>query len=71
MNDRYNNPWFWIGIGGVILTAMGVSPETFTSWDVVMQQLLNLVQNPYMLVTTGLAVLGVFINPTTKGLKDK
>lgn len=31
ISERLKNPWFWVGLGGVILTAMGVNPEMFTS----------------------------------------
>lgn len=70
MNNRYKNPWFWIGLVGVILTAMGVNPEMFTSWGVVWQTLKELVSNPFMLGSVAMAVLGVFVEPTTKGLRD-
>lgn len=70
MNNRYKNPWFWIGLLGVILTAMGVNPEMFTSWAVVWQTLKELVSNPFMLGSVAMAVLGVFVEPTSKGLKD-
>lgn len=67
---RVLNPWFWISLIGVILTAMGVSPETFTSWEAVYAAFVALVSNPYMLGSVFVAVLGVFIDPTTKGVKD-
>ena len=67
---RFKNPWFWVGIGGVIMSAMGVSPETFTSWDAVWEAVVNMVSNPYMLVSVVLAVLGVFVDPTTAGISD-
>jgi phi LC3 family holin len=67
---RFKNPWFWVGIGGVILSAMGVSPETFTSWGAVWEAVLNLFGNPFMLVSVVLAVLGVFVDPTTHGVGD-
>ncbi len=70
MNNRYKNPWFWIGLIGVVLTAMGVNPEMFTSWGVVWQTLKELVSNPFMLGSVAMAVLGVFVEPTTKGLRD-
>lgn len=70
MNNRYKNPWFWFGLLGVILTAMGVNPEMFTSWAVVWQTLKELVSNPFMLGSVAMAVLGVFVEPTTKGLRD-
>lgn len=68
---RFKNVWFWIGLVGVILTAMGVSPEMFTSWDIVKQQFMELIKNPYLLGSVILAVLGVFVDPSTSGITDK
>ena len=67
---RFKNPWFWVGLGGVILSAMGVSPEMFTSWGAVWEAVVNMVGNPYMLGSVVLAVLGVFVDPTTSGISD-
>ena len=67
---RFKNPWFWVGICGTILAAMGVSPEMFTSWGAVWEAMVNMVRNPYMLVSVVLAVLGVFVDPTTSGISD-
>lgn len=67
---RFKNPWFWVSLFGVILTAMGVSPEMFTSWETVANAFIELVRNPYMLGSVVVAVLGVFIDPTTKGVTD-
>ena len=67
---RFKNAWFWVGLVGIILTAMGVSPEMFTSWEIVKQQFMDLIKNPYMLGSVILAVLGVFVDPSTSGIKD-
>ena len=67
---RFKNPWFWVGLIGVILSAMGVSPEMFTSWSAVADAAKQLVGNPYMVGCVILAVLGVFVDPTTKGVSD-
>lgn len=67
---RAKNPWFWVGLVGTILTAMGVSPEMFTSWSAVWEAVVNLFRNPFMLVSVVLAVLGVFVDPTTAGVGD-
>ena len=67
---RFKNPWFWVGLGGVILSAMGVSPEMFTNWGAVWEAAVNLINNPFMLVSVVLAVLGVFVDPTTSGISD-
>lgn len=67
---RMKNPWFWVSLLGVILTAMGVSPEMFTSWDAVIQAIRDLLGNPFMLGSVAIAVMGVFIDPTTAGVGD-
>lgn len=67
---RMKNPWFWVGLVGVVLSAMGVSPDMFTSWEAVWVAIVNLFSNPFMLGSVVLAVLGVFIDPTTAGVGD-
>ncbi len=67
---RLKNPMFWIGLLGVIFTAMGVNPEMLTSWQLVGEALKNLISNPYMIVSVIVAIGGVFNDPTTKGIKD-
>lgn len=67
---RLKNPWFWVGIAGIILTAMGVSPEMFTSWGILWDNIVALVQNPFMLGSVALSILGVFVDPTTNGVGD-
>lgn len=67
---RFRNVWFWVGLIGTILTAMGVSPEMFTSWVLVWDAIKNLVSNPFLLCSVLIAILGVFVDPTTKGIGD-
>ena len=55
---------------GVFLTAIGVSPETLTSWDALRSALAGLVSNPYLLASAAMALLGQFIDPTTAGIGD-
>lgn len=68
---RMKNPYFWVGLVAVVMTAVGVSPETFTSWEILRQQLWELLGNPFLLGTALLAVLGVLTDPSTKGLSDE
>lgn len=67
---RFQNPWFWVGLIGTILAAMGVSPEMFTSWDLVWNAIVGLFSNPFQLACVVCAVLGVFVDPTTHGIGD-
>jgi phi LC3 family holin len=67
---RIKNPWFWVGLLGVIFTAMGVSPDVFTSWEILWEHLLGLLKNPFLLGSVATALLGVFVDPTTAGVGD-
>lgn len=67
---RIKNPWFWVGVISVAITAIGVDPQTFTSWAAVWEGIKAVLSNPVQLVTMCLAVLSVFIDPTTAGVAD-
>lgn len=67
---RIRNPWFWIGLISVIITAVGVDPQSLTSWQAVWSGIISTINNPVQLGAVVVAVLGVFIDPTTSGLTD-
>ena len=67
---RFKNPWFWVGVASVAITAIGVDPQTFTSWAAVWNGAVSVLSNPVQLVTMCLAVLSVLIDPTTAGITD-
>lgn len=67
---RMKNPWFWVGVVSVAITAIGVDPQTFTSWAAVWEGVKGVLSNPAQLCTMCLAVLSVFIDPTTAGVGD-
>ncbi len=70
MTARKWNPWFWVGLIGVILSAAGVDPQTFVTWPALAEGLLSVLRNPVQLGAVVVAVLGVFNDPTTSGLSD-
>lgn len=67
---RFQNWAFWLGLGATILAAMNVTPEMFTSWDLVWQELVALVNNPFRLGCVVIAIIGVFADFTTPGIGD-
>lgn len=67
---RFQNWAFWLGLCATILAAMNVSPEMFTSWELVGQELINLISNPFRLGCVVVAVVGVLTDPTTPGISD-
>lgn len=70
MPVRMQNWAFWLGLGATILAAMNVSPEMFTSWELVHVEVINLINNPFRLGCVLVAVLGVLTDPTTPGIGD-
>ena len=67
---RFKNPWFWIGVGGVLLTALGIEPQMLTSWEALKNAALDVLGNPFLLGSAAVALLGQFIDPTTAGVGD-
>lgn len=67
---RLKNPWFWVGVISIVVTAIGIDPATMTTWGAVWAAARDVLHNPVQLVTAVLAVLAVFIDPTTAGLTD-
>lgn len=67
---RARNPYFWIGLVAVILAAIGVSPESLTSWKILCSQIMTLIQNPFAIGCVVLATIGYVNDPTTKGISD-
>lgn len=68
--NRWKNPWFWVGIIGVVLTACGVDASTFTTWGALGRGFIDFIQNPFLIGTVCMALLGNYVDPTTGGLKD-
>lgn len=71
LKNRLKNPYFWLGLGGVIFSAAGVDFNSLTSWRLLGQAFLNILANPVAVVAVAAAIVGVFVDPSTKGLKDK
>ncbi|MCU9808378.1 phage holin [Paraclostridium sp. AKS46] len=70
MKNRLKNPYFWLGLGGVIFSSAGVDFNTLTSWNLLGEALFNILANPVSVVAVTAAIIGVFVDPSTKGLKD-
>lgn len=71
MNERMKNPWFWVGLVSIALTAIGIDPTMLQSWQAVWDAVVAVLANPFQLTTMLLAVLAVFVDPTTAGFGDK
>ena len=71
VKNRFKNIYFILGLFGVIFSAAGVSVESLTSWDILFGNILNILGNPFLLASVIASVIGVFVDPTTAGFRDK
>ncbi len=67
---RAKNPYFWLGLIAIMLSAVGAKPEMFTSWQLLWQECKEVVSNPFALSCVIVAVIGYINDPTTSGIAD-
>ena len=67
-NPKFRNPYFWISIVGLFFSAAGINFETLTSWKLLGDALLNILQNPVSVVAVITALIGIFNDNSTKKL---
>lgn len=71
---RIKSVQFWIGLIGVIMSPMlaylNLSYSDLTTWESVGNVFMMFVQNPFLIATVAMAVIGVITDPTTKGMSD-
>ena len=67
---RVKNPYFWLGLGGAVIAASGISPETITSWHMIGQVFVDFISNPFAVISVVIAIIGVVLDPTTSGISD-
>lgn len=70
MQNRLKNLWMWAGIVGSALLAAGVDFNSLTNWNLLVQAIIGVAQNPVAIVAFIATIIAVFVNPTTKGLRD-
>lgn len=70
IQPRYKNIWFWFGLVATFLNATGIVPEDLKTWDILIDKIVAVLMNPYALGCAVIAIVAVFVNPKTKGIKD-
>lgn len=68
MRDKIRNPYFWLGIVGIIFSSAGVDFNELTSWQILFEQIVNILNNPVALFGVISALIGVYNDNSTKGL---
>ena len=68
MKEKIRNPYFWLSCVALIFSASGVDFNELTSWSLLAQALVGIVQNPVSVVAVITAFLGIWNDNSTKGL---
>lgn len=68
MNDKFKNPYFWLSVFALIFSASGIEFTELTSWSLLFQAFISILQNPVSIVAVITAFLGIWNDNSTKGL---
>lgn len=70
MKEKLKNPYFWLSLVALLFSAAGVDFDSLTSWRLLGEALLSIVQNPVAVVAVVTAILGIWNDNSTKGLDN-
>lgn len=60
MTNKLKSPLFWVSMVSIIFAAGGVTFESLTSWPLLVDGILSILQNPVALVACIVAGYGVW-----------
>ena len=67
-NAKFKNPYFWLSMFALIFSASGIEFNTLTSWQLLGDALLSILNNPVSIVSVITAMLGIWNDNSTKGM---
>ena len=68
MKDKLKNPYFWLSTFALIFSASGVDFNQLTSWTLLGQAMIGILNNPDSIIAIITAFLGIWNDNSTKGL---
>ena len=68
MKEKIKNPYFWLSCIALIFSASGVDFNELTSWQLLGDALLSILNNPVNIIAIATAFLGIWNDNSTKGL---
>ena len=67
-HPKLKNPYFWLSIVGLLFASAGIDFNTLTSWQLLGEALISILNNPVSVVAVLTALVGIWNNNDTKGL---
>lgn len=65
---KFKNPYFVLSVVALIFSASGVDFNELTSWKLLGEALLSILNNPVSVVSVATAFLGIWNDNSTPGL---
>ena len=67
-HPKLKNLYFWLSIIGLIFASAGIDFQTLTSWQLLGQALISILQNPVAVIAVLTALVGIWNDNSTTGL---
>lgn len=67
-NVKFRNPYFWLSVFALIFSASGIDFNQLTSWPLLGEALLGILNNPVAIISILTAFLGIWNDNSTQGL---
>ena len=67
-HPKLKNPYFWLSIVGLLFASAGIDFNTLTSWQLLGEALLSILNNQVSVVAVLTALVGIWNNNDTPGL---
>lgn len=68
MRDKMKNPYFWLSTIALIFSASGIDFNGLTSWSLLADALMNIINNPVSIIAIITAFLGIWNDNSSEGL---
>ena len=67
-HPKLKNPYFYLSIVGLLFASAGIDFNTLTSWQLLGEALISILNNPVSVVAVLTALVGIWNNNDTPGL---
>ena len=67
-HPKLKNLYFWLSIVGLLFASAGIDFQTLTSWQLLGEALISILNNPVSVVAVLTALVGIWNDNSTTGL---
>ena len=67
-NSKFKNPYFWLSVFALVFSASGIDFNGLTSWALLGEAIIDIINNPVAVVSVITAMLGIWNDNSTQGM---